>query len=114
MICFNFRLQILASKEHKELKKERKAVADLSQTIRVLQDTAKTKSSVEKNAEIRQSEVRNKKQISESQSKKEDEISRLTQTRNSLLSTGAYTQYDMVIKEMERKIVGLAQGGDES
>lgn len=41
---------------------------------------------------------------------KEDEIKRLTAERNKLLQTGAYNNYDSVVRELEKRMVALAQG----
>jgi len=98
------RLQILASKEQKELKKERKAVTELSATIKQFKDSSKAKAKEDRI---------NVNNASVSRSKNEEEIKRLNDQRNGLLNTGAYTQYDMVIKEMERRIVQLAKGDSD-
>jgi hypothetical protein len=88
-----FRLQILASKEHKELKKERKAVSDVSQRIRTLQENNEIKSTNEV-GKGRKSDNKPRHRETEQkspeppQSSNESEIQRLTNMRRGLLNTG--------------------------
>ncbi len=111
LLFLSIREQIVASKQYKEIKKERKAVSDLSQQIKTLQDNksgkpegavgGKRKSDqppevVSLDAPVMQSN--------------DDEIQRLISMRSGLLHTGAYTQYDDVIKQMQKRITGLGEG----
>jgi len=98
------------------MKKERKAVVDISQQIKSMQDS--TNNNRSKTHPVNSNNVAKSKNLENNENKSpnrksdsnQDEIKRLQQVRNGLLTTGAYTQYDMVIKEMERRIVGLAEG----
>ncbi|ODM90365.1 hypothetical protein Ocin01_16315 [Orchesella cincta] len=104
----NLRLQILASKEHKELKKERKAVQGLSDTLKALKcDSNATQISNGPNGHpnLPSTSI----ETARAAISKEDQIQRLADERTKLLGTGAYTQFDMVIKELENRIVTLAR-----
>lgn len=116
---FNFRLQIIASREHKELKKERKAVQDLSHTLKALKkETVEPAEYNERRAERPVDQPSSSKFIRKSCNPSnvcvapartpEDEINRLTEERHKLLLSGAYTKFDPVIKELEKKMVSLA------
>ncbi|CAL8110553.1 unnamed protein product [Orchesella dallaii] len=104
----NLRLQILASKEHKELKKERKAVQGISETLKALKIESNATQAVEAQ-NVEPNIISASIEKGKTKQTKEDEIQRLTHERSKLLGTGAYTQFDMVIKELERKIVSLAK-----
>jgi len=117
----SLRLQILATKEHKEMKKERKAVSSISNQIRSLQDGARQNrapcSSSSNHSTQNGTKERNDHELQKrdpgqnsapSSSSQEAEIQRLTETRNDMLQSGAYTRYDLVIREMEKKIFSLA------
>lgn len=119
------RIQIMASKQHKEMKKGRKEGVDILQHIRTMQESNKSPKGeegvgssrgasgrkLEKENDFNRKQHKNSVKVPQEQvSSNEAEIQRLTTMRSGMLSTGAYTKYDMVIKEMERRIVGLAEG----
>ncbi|OXA58854.1 hypothetical protein Fcan01_07816 [Folsomia candida] len=111
------RLQIFANKQHKEMKKERKVLVDCSRQIRSMQDHRPPATAPEnKKGASARSEKNHESTKKEPQHQtdetltNEEEIQRLTQMRSGMLHTGAYTKYDMVIKEIEKRIVGLAEG----
>lgn len=113
------RLQILATKEYKELRKDRKATQGVSHTIKAVQGMSNTMQALKKESVIHdvpnggngdQPDMILLKSIPKSTRKSnEDEILRLRDERKKLLETGAYTQFDVVIKELEKKMVTLAQ-----
>jgi predicted nucleic acid-binding Zn-ribbon protein len=104
----------LASKEHKELKKERKAISEFSETIKSMKNSSKAKESESSPIKpyLAQPEASSA-SVSRTVNSKEEEIERLKDQRNGLLNSGAYSQYDMVIKEMERRIVQLANSAGD-
>lgn len=99
------------------MKKERKAVQDLSQTLKALQkETVAPTAYIDGmgdrpnacSVQLRKSDTRGSGNRNDSK-EREEEIQRLSAERSKLLQTGAYTKYDSVIKEMERKMVSLVR-----
>lgn len=88
------------------MKKERKAVAELTQHIKTMKDSKASSAQVPEKDKNRLSPAKSTRHSKSN----EEEIERLTQMRSGLLVTGAYTQYDTVVKELERRILELANG----
>lgn len=99
------------------MKKERKAVQDLSQTLKALQkETVPPTTYIDGkgdrpdacSVQFRKSDARGSVKRKDSKGN-EEEIQRLSAEREKLLGSGAYNNYDSVIKELESKMISLAR-----
>jgi len=119
------RFQLLATTQKAEMRKDRKAIQKVSDKLREMQNTGQQpplsfvqlreqckKSKRNKKSSLSKRDENGNKQdlimSSDSSESSSDEVGRLTRQRNKLLTSGAYTCYDSVIKELERKLVQAA------